>query len=59
MNRTLSSKCKNIAMTHDESAIYGNVDGLSLQNLFYVKNGFFPSCYMFDYESKQIYKHFF
>ena len=31
---------------------YGNVDGLSLQNLFYVNNGVFPSCYLFDFEAR-------
>lgn len=43
---------KNIGLPQKESDIYGNVDGLSLQNLFYVRNGRFPSCYLFDYNQR-------
>lgn len=42
----------NIKMNLSLSNIYGNVDGLSLQNLFFAKNGYFPGCYLFDYESR-------
>lgn len=42
----------NISMPYDKVDTYGRVDGLSLQNLFYTNNGFFPSCYMFDYEAR-------
>ena len=43
---------KNIDMTHDESNFYGNVDGLSLQNLFYTRTGKFPGCILFSYEQR-------
>ena len=39
---------KNIALNHSKSDIYGNVDGISLQNIFYAVNGYFPSCYLFS-----------
>lgn len=38
----------NLKLDRDTSYIYGNIDGLSLQNLFYAKNGYFPSCFMFS-----------
>lgn len=31
-----------------DAATYSQVDGLSLQNLFYVKNNYFPNAYMFS-----------
>jgi hypothetical protein len=37
----------NIKLDHVQSNFYGNVDGLSLQNLFYARHGEFPSCYLF------------
>lgn len=43
---------KNIQLPDSLCGKYGNVDGLSLQNLFYARNGFFPSCFLFDYESR-------
>ena len=43
---------KNISLPYDISSKYGDVDGLSLQNLFYARNGYFPGCYLFDYESR-------
>lgn len=43
---------RNIELTKEESNIYGNVDGLSLQNLFYTRHGFFPGCIMFDYDER-------
>lgn len=39
---------KNIALNQSKSDIYGNVDGISLQNIFYAVNGYFPSCYLFS-----------
>ena len=42
----------NLSMTRETSNQYANVDGLSLQNLFYAKTGTFPSCFLFDYESR-------
>lgn len=43
---------ENIKLPLDISDKYGDVDGLSLQNLFYARNGFFPGCYLFDFESR-------
>jgi len=43
---------KNVALPTELSNNYGNVDGLSLQNLFYARNGYFPSCFLFDYETR-------
>lgn len=51
MEKLLATR-KNIVMTNDQSQIYGNVDGLSLQNLFYTKHGCFPGCIMFDYDER-------
>lgn len=42
----------NIKLPSNQSDIYGNVDGLSLQNLFYTRNGFFPNCFLFNYEAR-------
>lgn len=42
----------NIKLDKALSTKYGDVDGLSLQNLFYAKNGYFPSCFLFDYENR-------
>lgn len=42
----------NIKLDHVSSNFYGNVDGLSLQNLFYAKHGEFPSCYLFSYNQR-------
>ena len=43
---------ENIKLPFEKSDKYGDVDGISLQNLFYAKNGYFPGCYLFDYESR-------
>lgn len=43
---------KNIKIDNSTADFYGNVDGLSLQNLFISENGFFPGVFMFDYESR-------
>lgn len=37
----------NMSLDKEFSNVYSEVDGLSLQNLFYVKNGYFPYCDMF------------
>ena len=42
----------NVKLPYTESNYYGNVDGLSLQNMFYARNGVFPSCFLFDYEAR-------
>ena len=42
----------NIILPDSLSSKYGDVDGLSLQNLFYARNGVFPSCFLFDYEAR-------
>lgn len=38
---------RNIALPYDKAEYYGNVDGLSLQVVFYTRNQCFPSCYLF------------
>ena len=50
---------QNINLPVEQSSIYGNVDGLSLQNLFYTRNGKFPGCYIFSYESRTNGDHYF
>lgn len=45
-------KFGNVALPQDKTSIYGNVDGLSLQNLFYSKYGCFPACYLFESEQR-------
>lgn len=42
----------NIQLSHPDSTYFGNVDGLSLQNIFYVRNQAFPGCYLFRNESR-------
>lgn len=42
----------NIQLSREDSNIYGNTDGLSLQNIFYTENGFFPAMWCFSYESR-------
>lgn len=49
----------NIGLTLDKSQYYGNVDGLSLQNIFYTRNEKFPGCYLFDYDARTNGDHFF
>lgn len=48
------SRFKNPHMSDSDSTIYGNVDGLSLQNLFYTKYNVFPGCYLFDYDQREM-----
>ena len=38
----------NLSLRKARSSVYSRVNGLSLQNLFYLKNGYFPNCYMFS-----------
>lgn len=42
----------NVKLDPSLSPRYGDVDGLSLQNLFYARNGVFPSCFLFDFETR-------
>ena len=44
---------KNLTLAKEMSSIYAEVDGLSLQNLFYANNGYFPCCYMFTRSSRE------
>ena len=41
------TKIKNLRLDNKLATIYSDVDGLSLQNLFYANNNYFPNCYMF------------
>ena len=43
---------KNLTLDTKKSTVYAEVDGLSLQNLFYSNNGYFPCCYMFNRSSR-------
>lgn len=45
-------KLKNITLDVNLSDYYGNVDGLSLQNIFYATHGEFPSCYLFSVNTR-------
>ena len=42
----------NLELSKELCPDYGNVDGLSLQNLFYARTGTFPSCFLFDFEAR-------
>lgn len=44
---------KNLLLDQAKSHIYSDVDGLSLQNLFYTKNGYFPNCFMFTRSNRE------
>jgi hypothetical protein len=46
------TKNTNMVLPADFAELYSQVDGLSLQNLFYVKNKSFPNCYMFTRSSR-------
>jgi hypothetical protein len=48
-----TEKIKNLTLPKEMSSIYAEVDGLSLQNLFYANNGYFPCCYMFSRSSRE------
>ena len=41
-----------MVLPRSEAEVYSQVDGLSLQNLYYVKNNAFPNCYMFTRSSR-------
>lgn len=49
MEKTL----RNLSLPKEMSSVYAEVDGLSLQNLFYANNGYFPCCYMFSRSSRE------
>lgn len=42
----------NVALPQEKTEVYGNIDGLSLQNLFFSRYGCFPACYLFEYEQR-------
>lgn len=46
------NKIPNLQLAKEKAEIYSQVDGLSLQNLFYVYNNYFPNCFMFTRPSK-------
>ena len=46
------TRLKNINLSREDSDYYGNVDGLSLQNVFYTRTGKFPGCIVFTYEAR-------
>ena len=46
-------KIPNLKLAKELSKIYSDVDGLSLQNLFYTYNEYFPNCYMFSRSSRE------
>ena len=46
-NGIVESILHDMVLDKQSASIYSDVDGLSLQNLFYVKNGYFPYCDMF------------
>lgn len=51
IKKSLSS-LSNIGLSHEDSMFYGNVDGLSLQNIFYTRNQKFPGCYLFSCDQR-------
>ena len=50
---------QNIGLPLEESQFYGNVDGLSLQNLFYTRKQSFPGCFLFSYDARTNGDHYF
>jgi len=48
----------NLILSKEKTDTYYHVDGLSLQNLFFVNNNYFPNCYMFTYSGKNGSPHF-
>ena len=48
----------NMSLDKEFSNVYSQVDGLSLQNLFFVKNGYFPYCDMFTQVREDAENHF-
>lgn len=53
------NELSNIGLGLNESQFYGNVDGLSLQNLFYTRKQCFPGCYLFSYDVRTNGDHYF
>jgi hypothetical protein len=51
MENLLHNKA-NISMSEDDAKLYGNIDGLSLQNLFYTRHKCFPGCILFEYDER-------
>lgn len=43
----MNENIPNLRLVTSKSALYSDVDGLSLQNLFYTYNEYFPNCFMF------------
>ena len=48
-----TKKFQNLMLDQAKASIYSDVDGLSLQNLFFTKNGYFPNCFMFSRSGKE------
>lgn len=48
----------NLVLQDSKVNSYYRVDGLSMQNLFFANNGYFPNCYMFTYSAKSGSPHF-
>lgn len=48
----------NLILSKENTDTYYHVDGLSLQNLFFANNNYFPNCYMFTYSGKNGAPHF-
>lgn len=44
----------NLALAKDMAGIYSQVDGLSLQNLYYTKYNIFPHCFMFSNSNRGV-----
>lgn len=49
----MDKKITNISLALENENTYANVEGLSLQSMFFVKNRYFPSSYMFRTDPKQ------
>lgn len=43
---------ENLSLDQQNISVYSKVNGLSLQNLFYIETGKFPNCYMFSSSSR-------
>lgn len=50
----LKDKALPIILPEELSDLYKNVNGLSLQNMFYIKNHYFPNCYMFASSARDV-----
>ena len=49
----MKEKNTNIHLLLEDEKTYANIEGLSLQSMFFVKNRYFPSSYMFKPDPKQ------